>query len=232
MKRPNPTVSLLVVFLFLAAFLASMPLSPRSVTASGLIPVTSLPLSPDDIPAFEHGMSAATAGAPAFPSLKQFAASVASPELGVAGVYVPEVMALRVVQQPVDNPAFVSSISDALTQFEPAAEFGAIGLLAHNNLAGAYFDSLKMGETLDLVYGDGTTRLFQVSKIRQVQALSPNSPYSDFIDLENGSQLSSSDLFLQAYTQKDTVVFQTCITRGGNRTWGRLFVTASPAARN
>ncbi len=56
----------------------------------------------------------------------------------------------------------------------------------------------------------------------------PDSPYSDFIDLENSQKLTSTQLFNFVYTGEHHVTFQTCIAKGSNLTWGRLFVIATP----
>lgn len=233
MKHYSNTVALFIVFAVLVFSPAWVSLPVQTSKPSALIPVTFLPLAPSDIPSLNHTVSVAASEAPAFPSLSQFVASVTSPGQEVVGVYVPQRMALRVVQQPAGNSEFVAPIPNAVTQFEPAAEFGALGLLAHNNLAGENFQYLGAGDRTAIVYGDGTIREFQVTMIRHFQALNPNDPFSDFLDIDNGGgQLSSTDVFNQVYTQKDTVVFQTCIAKGASRSWGRLFVIASAAAQD
>ncbi|MDQ3004638.1 MAG: hypothetical protein M3R47_04550 [Chloroflexota bacterium] len=55
------------------------------------------------------------------------------------GVYVPNVLALPVVQQPSGNAGYVSSNDDQATQFAMASQFGNVGLLAHNYLSGKSF---------------------------------------------------------------------------------------------
>ena len=52
------------------------------------------------------------------------------------GVYIPEILAARVVQQPIGNDEFVSPRQNILTQFGLASQFGSTGLLAHSELAG------------------------------------------------------------------------------------------------
>ncbi len=164
------------------------------------------------------------------PALDQFVATVKNDKTGVVtGVYVQDVLALRVVQQPGDLAIYVSLAQNAATQFHLAANYGTIGLLAHNYLAGQLFDGLTVGQTVSVVYGDGTVRAYAVNGIRHLQALSPLDPYSSFVDYENGNrQLSSTELFNQIYAPGNRVVFQTCITRDGNMNWGRLFVIATP----
>jgi hypothetical protein len=148
----------------------------------------------------------------------------------VVGVYVPGVLSLPIIQQPERNPGFVSTRPGVATQFGMAAEYGTIGILAHNNLSGDAFLELQSGQYVDIIYGDGAVKKYQISGILQFQALSPNSPYSDFLDLANGNRRQSGrDLFYQVYTGGDRVVFQTCLAADGISTWGRHFVIGFPA---
>jgi hypothetical protein len=184
------------------------------------------PIPVTDSPPGSTGLVQATA----IPSLDQFSAALNKGQANVvAGVYAQELFALRVVKQVADNPAYVSPINGTVTQFGMATQYGTVGLLAHNYLAGAYFSRLSVGQEIDIVNGDGAIRRYAVTNIRRFQALNPTSPYSNFVDLENGgAQLSSTDLFNQIYAGGNKVVFQTCIYGNGNWSWGRLFVTATP----
>lgn len=147
----------------------------------------------------------------------------------VVGVYVSGVFAYPIVQQPAGAAAYVSSLPDTATQFAMASRHDTIGLLAHNYLAGASFVELELGQVVALVYGDGQVRYYEVDKIRIFQALSPTSPYSDFIDLDNPAKLlSATDVFNQIYAEEGRLVFQTCIERDGELSWGRIFVSARP----
>ena len=151
----------------------------------------------------------------------------------ITGVFVCDVLALQVAQQPLDSLVFVSEEFDTATQSRLAANYGTIGLLAHNHLSGSKFFDLAGGQEVDIVYGDGAVRRFMISEIRHFQALEPDSPYSDFGDLDNGEVLlSSTQVFNQFFASGNQVVFQTCITANGNRSWGRLFVTAMPITSN
>ena len=147
----------------------------------------------------------------------------------VVGVHVGELFSFPVEQQPADDPAYVSSQSGVVTQFAMASLNGTTGLLAHNNLAGVFFDDLAPGQQIDLIYGDGSVQHFLVTSIFRYQALEPNSPYSDFFDLDNGGPLiSAAQLFSQIYGGENQLVLQTCLSNNGNSSWGRLFVTAIP----
>jgi hypothetical protein len=145
----------------------------------------------------------------------------------VTGVFVPDVLALPVLQQPNGNPAHITTKENAATQFGIASDYGAIGILAHNFLAGEQFVQLKKGMKVYVVYGDGSYKSFVVDKIRHFQALQPNSPRSNFLDLDNSNaQLSADQLFHQTYGQSGSVVLQTCIEDNGINTWGRLIIIA------
>jgi hypothetical protein len=147
------------------------------------------------------------------------------------GLYIPNILAARVVQQPTGMYGFVSNSQNVLTQFGLASKFGSTGLLAHNDLAGQSFAYLHEGQEFRLVYGDGRTTTFVVSKVLQYQALQPNSTSSSFVDLENDSILSTAELFTTIYDRPGQVVLQTCINAQDNPTWGRLFIIAEPLTK-
>ncbi|PKN97717.1 MAG: hypothetical protein CVU42_14880 [Chloroflexi bacterium HGW-Chloroflexi-4] len=161
-------------------------------------------------------------------SIETFAASLKKTDASqLVGVFVKNVMAVKVVQQ--SSPVYVSSASGTVTQFGLASQGGSIGLLAHNYLSGANFSKLGSGTEIILVYGDGSIKKYQVKTIKKYQALSPTDPYSDFVNLDNpDATLSSSDVFNETYGSGG-LVLQTCISKNGNSSWGRLFVIASPA---
>lgn len=144
------------------------------------------------------------------------------------GVYIPEILAARVVQQPTGNNEFVSPRQNMVTQFGLASQFGSTGLLAHNELAGESLSLLREGQKFHLIYGNGQTVAFVVTEILNYQALEPTSTSSNFVDLENGGLLTASELFSKIYVRLGQVIFQTCISAEGNRSWGRLFVIAEP----
>ena len=165
------------------------------------------------------------------PSLVDFAATLNTDGAKqVVGVYVPYVLALKVAQQPANDPAYVGTISGYVTQFSLATLYGTTGLLAHNYLAGALFVTLSAGQEVDLIYGDRSIQRYSISILRHFQALRPTDFTSDFVDLDsqNHTQISNADLFHQIYAQGNRVVFQTCITVNGDTSWGRLFVIATP----
>jgi len=147
----------------------------------------------------------------------------------LVGVYIENVLALRVVQQPPDDANYVSNVNGVATQFMlPYQISGNIGLLAHNYLSGSLFFDIKVGDIAQLVFGDGNVDEYVVSEYHEYQALSPNSPNSDFIDLTTGEKLSAGELFNRIYSGSHRLVFQTCIAQDDIDTWGRLFVISFP----
>jgi hypothetical protein len=148
----------------------------------------------------------------------------------LVGVYVPGVLALPVGQQPSGNAGFVTREAKKVTQFGMANQFGTIGLLAHNDLAGAQFTGVGIDQYAILVYGDGHVEYYTIDEIQKYQALSPTSPYSDFINLDSSNErLTASQLFNRVYAPGNRLVMQTCIDGQGNPSWGRMFIIARPA---
>jgi hypothetical protein len=163
------------------------------------------------------------------PNLGTFAGWVKNGEAAqLRGVYAPNILADGVVQQPTGQATFVSTAPNVLTQFRAAASVGSTGLLAHNYLAGAQILQLRPGQMVYLVYGNGHTATYMVTQLLRYQALEPESPFSNFIDLRDNVRMSASDLFMAVYGRPGRVVFQTCIDANGDPSWGRLFVVAEP----
>ena len=148
----------------------------------------------------------------ALPDFANFVQAVQNGHQNVLrGVYVPNVLALPVIQQPVGNPGYVSQKDDEVTQFSMASEVGNIGLLAHNQLAGKSFSALAAGQEVRLVFGDGTIETFVITKLLRYQALQPNSTTSEFLSLEDYTTITAEQLFRQVYRGNRHVTFQTCI---------------------
>jgi len=184
------------------------------ISASAMVPVTGPNSSESSI----------TVG---MPTLQEFV-TILSGAGKPAGIYTP-FFAFPIVQQPDDNPGFVSSDPDIVTQFSMADKFGTTGILAHNTLAGAKFQQLQVGQFLTLVYTDGRLEYYEVTRIESYQALTPGSTTSNFIDLQKPDLLlSSTQLFNHIYAGGKSLVLQTCIAAGGIDSWGRLFVIATP----
>lgn len=198
--------------LFITAALIS---SFQPVGAPAMVPVTGT-----------DNVSPSTAAKPA---LSDFVATVenGSPSQ-ITGVYVPQILALPVKQQPAGQPGYVPNEENVVAQFSMAAQYNTDAFIAHNHLAGALFSDLKVLQPVTLVFGDGSTRQYIISAIHAYQALSPNSPYSSFVDLNTNATLTVTDLFKEIYTISGRVIFQTCILKDGEPSWGRLFVIAEP----
>jgi len=163
------------------------------------------------------------------PTFAEFSNSVQNKQTDLLrGVYVTNVLALPVVQQPSGNAGYVSGNDGEATQFRMATQYGNIGLLAHNHLAGKTFSSLIVGQEVRLVYGDGRVEYFVIKEVLKYQALQPNSPYSSFRNLDNDDILSAEQMFKRVYFGDHHVTFQTCIDAEGNPSWGRLFIIAVP----
>jgi len=165
----------------------------------------------------------------ALPSLRDFSDKVKNGRSDLPmGVYVPGEIALPIVQQPTSDAGFVSTKEETITQFRMASQYRSTGLLAHDYLAGRHFFNLQVGQDVALVYGDGSMRFYRIYDIQKYQALSPTSPYSNFVDLSNNNKISAETLFYRTYGLGNVLVFQTCISTNQVSSWGRLFVLAQP----
>ena len=171
----------------------------------------------------------AMGNAVALPAFADFSKSVQNGDAGtLRGVYVGDVFALPVVQQPVSNAGFVSNNEGVTTQFGMASQYGNIGLLAHNNLSGKSFSQLTIGQEVRLVFGNGKTEVFVISEVLRYQALEPTSPYSSFRNQDKDETLTADQMFKRVYFGDRHLTFQTCIDANGNPSWGRLFIIAVP----
>jgi hypothetical protein len=164
------------------------------------------------------------------PELDRFARALMTGQSDdIVGVYVENVLALRVVQQVEGDPAFVSSQPGVSTEFLLAFRVaGNIGLLAHNYLAGALFFELQPGHIIYIIYGDGEMEEFEVTRIERFQALDPYNPSSDFTHIENNNKLNATELFNSMYAGEYHLTMQTCIEKDGNNVWGRIFIISPP----
>jgi len=162
-------------------------------------------------------------------ALQSFAATVTDGNSGaIRGVYSDNVLAFPVIQQPQDQPGFVSSIDGIVTQFSLAAANGVVGLLAHNYLSGRHFYGIEIGSEIQIVYGDGEIQSYLVNEIQKYQALQPKSQHSRFVDITSGEELSASELFKRVYLGENHLTLQTCIEQDQVDSWGRMFIIANP----
>jgi hypothetical protein len=160
---------------------------------------------------------------------KDFVSSIVNGESGdIKGIYSETEFAFPVVKQPSGNPGYVSTNDGVVTEFSMAKKYGVTGIVAHNYLAGANFFSLKIGEVIQVVYGDGSILSYEITSIQSYQALSPNSATSQFVDLATSEKISATQLFKRVYMGNKHLTLQTCIQQGFEDSWGRLFVIAEP----
>jgi len=163
------------------------------------------------------------------PNYFSFVKSVKNDQAGVLrGVYVPGILALPIIQQPVRHPEFISENYSEVTQFDLATQAGNVGLLAHNHLSGEDFFNLLPGQEVRLIYGDGSAESFIISQVLRYQALEPYNANSAFRDLETNTLITAEELFRKMYQGNRHITFQTCIEANGDASWGRLFVMAQP----
>ena len=168
----------------------------------------------------------------AIPSFTDFSKSTRNSDAHVLrGVYVSNILTLPIIQQPVDDPYYVSDNNGEVTEFSTASRYGNIGLLAHNNLSGKFFSKLAVGQEADLIYEDGEVEKFIVTEVLHFQALQPDSQLSSFLNLDDPETLSANQMFNRVYTGSHHLIFQTCIDAYGNASWGRLFILATPKVR-
>jgi hypothetical protein len=161
------------------------------------------------------------------PSFEEFKQQVTTGEENIiTGIYIEDLFAFPVIQQPAGKPTFVSGVDQELTQFSLATSYGSLGFLAHNTLAGVEFFRITIDNLIYVIYGDGYHATYRVFGIRRFQAVTPSSPYSFFIDLLDGSTLTALDLFEETYKVPGNLILQTCIAQNEEDNWGRLFIIA------
>jgi len=146
----------------------------------------------------------------------------------ITGVYVEGIFALRVLQQPYQNNAYVSNEEGTATQFRLATRYGVVGLLAHNYLSGRYFLSLSPGHEVLVVFGDGHYSRYRVSDITDFERLTINDVHSNFRDLSTQSVITSVELFNRFYRGDNYLTLQTCLEGEGYTSWGVRMVSAVP----
>jgi len=163
-----------------------------------------------------------------FPFLHEFIERVINEDSRhIAGVYVADQFAFRVIEQPSGNSDYVSLDPYLLTEYSLAERFGTHGILAHNYLAGKHFFDLEPGMQIIVVYADGKLGTFEVVEAHRFQALSPENVHSDFVALDGKTRTySSTELFYKMYNNPGDLVLQTCIEKDGEWSWGRYFVIA------
>lgn len=180
-----------------------------------------------DFPQEAH--DAAQTAEAGLPSLDLFIQNIAEGGSSqIHGVYVPNVLALEVGQQPANQAGYVGNQLGMVTQFRMAQRNGITGFLAHNYLSGEEFYGLWPGMPVYVVYGDGSVQNYVVTSRSPFQKLSPGNPRSKYIDLKTGEVRTTLQVFNQFYTGDHHLIFQTCLEAEGLSNWGLFFVTAVP----
>jgi hypothetical protein len=215
-----------------ANLLAQPPadLQPPAAASSqkALIQETAQPLTPT-LSLSAQPISGTASSAASLPSLGEFTQQVSDGQGDqVRGIYVPSVMALRVVPQPPGDPGFISAEDGTATLFQTASFFGVTGLLAHNFLSGRDFFRLNSGQEINVIYGDGRVRHYRVSQIDDFQRLSINDLRSNFMELSSDLQKTADQVFANFYQGSPHLTLQTCIERDGEWSWGVRFIKADP----
>jgi len=181
------------------------------------------------VPVYAVAPSEPEGSNPDIPDISTFSDQVENGSAFITGIYSSDHFAYPVVQQPTSNAGYIATEDDIVTQFQMANQFGSIGIIAHNYLAGSEFFDLNIGDEIDVLYGNGDTEVYVIVDLLSYQALSPNSPYSSFVNLASPSTtLSVTQVFYETYGVAGRLILQTCIEASGNDSWGRLFVIALP----
>jgi hypothetical protein len=227
-KAPTPAAELLRLATATALpgrIIIQETAEPLTATAE----IMSVALTPT-LSASAQPISDTLAAVASLPSLPDFIHQVSDGQANlVRGLYVTGVMALRVVQQPPGDPGYISAEDGTATLFQSASRYGVTGLLAHNFLSGREFFSLTIGQSLNVIYGDGHVLHYKVSQIDDFQRLSVNDLRSNFLELNSRLEKTTDQVFSDYYQGAQHLTLQTCIERNGEWNWGVRFIKAEPA---
>ncbi|MBI9049282.1 MAG: hypothetical protein JEZ00_07680 [Anaerolineaceae bacterium] len=207
-----------IILIMIFVLLLSLLIAPLSIHANE-IPVTG----------FETQVSANQTNAALLPLDSFVEFLINGNEEQIVGIYIDDVFAQKVVQQPESDAAYVSPFNNQITDFGMVSKLtGNIGMLAHNYLSGEHFSDFAPGDIIHVVYGNGDVENFVVDRLESYQALSPHNVYSDFVNLDTNQKYNATQLFETVYGGSYHLTFQTCIRSGDEYSWGRLFVIATP----
>lgn len=231
-KRAHPP-SLVILLTCLASLILAAYL-PNRPTNAGLLYEPSLPETGSNFnrTGYDFPQEAQNSGDPnaaQLPNLDQFIHDIGDGSSSqILGVYVPDVLALKVGQQPSNQGGYVTGQPGQVTQFRLAQQRGVAGFLAHNYLSGEEFYDLWPGMPVYLIYGDGYMQKYIVISRSPFQKLSPGHPRSNYIDISTGEVRTTLQVFNQFYTGDHHLTFQTCLEAEGLSNWGLFFVVAVP----
>lgn len=148
----------------------------------------------------------------------------------VVGSYIPDLLAAEVLQQPEDQPDWISPDAGTLTQYRAASQLGNLGLLASKDSAAALFDQMAAGLPVTIIQGDGSLREYSIAGILTFQAIDPTDPNSDYLIQPVGVHVPYSELLNCIYGGEEHLVFESTIDKPDVPNWGKLFVVAFPVA--
>lgn len=132
-------------------------------------------------------------------------------------------VALSVIQAPSN---YATNKDGKVTLFRQAQQYETLSFIAHNYLAGQYFDDLAIGDDILVIYPN-TNVTYEVTEFIKYQALDPLNVYSNFRLDKWHKEKTSTELFLELFGQRDgRLILMTCYD-GSN---GRLYVIAYPKA--
>lgn len=161
-----------------------------------------------------------------FPTLTQFISTVANGISQITGVYIENLMATPVVQQPPGNYEFISNDPNTITQFMLTTP-EVTGLLAHNYLVGKLFFKINIGDSIFIIDGYGRVAEYRVVEIDSYQVTKIDGVVK-YVDIHEYQELDTAQLFAKYYMGEKHLTLQTCIAKDGDPVWGRLFITAIP----
>jgi hypothetical protein len=185
--------------------------------------------TPEVLPKPTQNEPTLAAVTPADPSLDVFIHQVANGQAGVVrGLFVQNLLALRILQQPINDPGYVAREEGTATQYFRAGLSGTVGLLAHNYLSGQLFFNLTKGQDLVLIFGDGKAEKYQVSEINDFERLTRSDMNSNFLELSTNQTTTATQVFARYYQKNHALTLQTCIARDGVADWGVRFILANP----
>ncbi len=97
----------------------------------------------------------------------------------------------------------------------------SIAIAAHNDLSGAEFYKLKIGD--EIQYND---TVYTVKDTLLLQALDPLNTYTDYVDTETNDRLTAVQAAKLVFDRPGQLVLFTCYRKGDENSWGRYFIFA------
>jgi hypothetical protein len=148
----------------------------------------------------------------------------------------PNVPPMKIVQQPYKNYNWISDFTNVFTQLaQPRSIYGTKVFSIHTYGNDNVLYDLKVGDiifyrtkiTTNECSNEIYLNFYQVKEIYHYQAVQPLNPRTPLIDLETNETFSSTRIFDKLFGNNKRILFQTCIFKDGNTSWGRLFIVAT-----